>query len=92
MKFFETSKYYSLNKLTYIKLRWIAAIGQLLTINVVNFIFAFEFNFILCNLTIFTGIFSNLYLIYFYKEINLNSKVAFFFLISIFFNLLFYYI
>ena len=27
-------------------------IGQLLTINVVNFIFAFEFNFILCNLTI----------------------------------------
>ena len=80
MKFFETSKYYSLNKLTYIKLRWIAAIGQLLTVNVVNFIFAFEFNFILCNLTILTGIFSNLYLIYFYKEINLNSKVAFFFL------------
>jgi two-component system sensor histidine kinase RegB len=80
MKFFETSKYYSLNKATYIKLRWIAIIGQLLTINVVKFIFIFDFNFIFCNLIILAGIFSNLYLIYFYKGTNLNSKLAFFFL------------
>ena len=80
MKFFETSKYYSLNKTTYIKLRWIAAIGQLLTINVVKFIFAFDFNFILCNLIILGGVFSNFYLIYFYKEINLDNKWSFYFL------------
>ena len=80
MKFLEASKYYSLNKATYIKLRWIAIIGQLLTINVVKFIFAFDFNFILCNLTILAGVFANFYLIYFYKEINLNSKWAFLFL------------
>ena len=80
MKFFETSKYYSLNKTTYIKLRWIAVIGQLLTINVVKFIFNFEFNFILCNLIILGVVLSNLYLIYFHKEINLNSKLAFLFL------------
>lgn len=80
MKFFETSKYYSLNKTTYIKLRWIASIGQFLTINIVKFKFNFDFDFILCNLIILAGIFSNFYLIYFYKEINLNSKLAFFFL------------
>ena len=80
MKFFKTSKYYSLNKTTYIKLRWIAAIGQLLTINVVKFIFAFDFNFILCNLIILGGVFSNFYLIYFYKEINLDNKWSFYFL------------
>ena len=80
MKFFETSKYYSLNKTTYIKLRWIASIGQFLTINIVKFKFNFDFDFILCNLIILTGIFSNFYLIYFYKETNLNSKLAFFFL------------
>lgn len=80
MKFFETSKYYSLNKTTYVKLRWIASIGQFLTINIVKFKFNFDFDFILCNLIILAGIFSNFYLIYFYKEINLNSKLAFFFL------------
>ena len=79
MKFFETSKYYSLNKTTYVKLRWIASIGQFLTINIVKFKFNFDFDFILCNLIILAGIFSNFYLIYFYKEINLNSKLAFFF-------------
>ena len=80
MKFFETSKYYSLNKTTYIKLRWIAVIGQLLTINIVKFIFTFDFNFILCNFIIFGGVFSNFYLIYLHKETNLNSKLAFLFL------------
>ena len=80
MKFFETSKYYSLNKTTYLNLRWIALIGQFLTINVVKFIFAFEFNFFLCNLIILGGVFFNFYLIYFHKEINLNSKWAFLFL------------
>ena len=46
MKFFETSKYFTLKKSTYINLRWIAIIGQLVTINLVYFILDFKFNFI----------------------------------------------
>ena len=49
MKFFETSKYFSLKKSTYINLRWIAIIGQFITINVIYFIFNFEFDLILEN-------------------------------------------
>ena len=50
MKFFETSKYYTLKKSTYISLRWIGIIGQLVSINVVYFFFNFEFDFISSNL------------------------------------------
>ena len=58
----------SLNKSTYINLRWIGILGQFITINSVKFIFGFEFNFILSNVIIFIGALSNLYLIYFYKK------------------------
>ena len=80
MKFFETSKYFQLNKATYINLRWIAIIGQLLTVNLVTFFFKFEFNFIISNFIILLGIFSNFYLIYFHKESYLTNKFSFFFL------------
>ena len=56
----------SLNKSTYINLRWIGILGQFITINSVKFIFGFEFNFILSNVIIFIGALSNLYLIYFF--------------------------
>ena len=39
MKFPETSKLYSLNKSTYSNLRWIAYIGQLFAILIVEFFF-----------------------------------------------------
>ena len=81
MKFFETSKYFSLKKSTYINLRWIAIIGQLITINSVYFIFNFKFNFLLSNLIILVGIFSNLYLIYINKKTQLLDKAAFIFLL-----------
>ena len=55
MEFENTSKTYYLNKLTYTNLRWIAIIGQFITINSVKFIFNFEFNFILANLIVFLG-------------------------------------
>ena len=44
MKFFETSKYFSLKKSTYINLRWIAIIGQLITVNIIYFVFDFRFS------------------------------------------------
>jgi two-component system, sensor histidine kinase RegB len=80
MKFFETSKYFSLKKSTYINLRWIAIIGQFITINVIYFIFNFEFDLILENSVILIGLLSNLYLIYINKNTQLSDKIAFLFL------------
>ena len=62
MKFFETSKQYSFKKSTYVTLRWIGIIGQFAAVNFVYLILNFKFNFILSNLIIILGIFSNLYL------------------------------
>ena len=80
MKFFETSKYFSLKKSTYINLKWIAIIGQLVTINLIYFVFNFKFNLILENLIILIGVLSNIYLIYFNKNTQLLDKTAFLFL------------
>ena len=89
MEFLETSKYFTLNKPTYIKLRWIGIFGQLVTINLVKFFFEFEFSFIQSILIIFFGVFSNFYLIYFHKENFLSNKLSFFFLIIDIFQLSF---
>jgi len=80
MKFFETSKYFSLKKSTYINLKWIAIIGQLITVNLVYFIFDFKFNLILENSIILIGVLSNLYLIYINQNTQLSDKIAFLFL------------
>ena len=80
MKFFETSKYFSLKKSTYINLRWIAIIGQLVTINLIYFVFNFKFNLILENSIILIGVLSNLYLIYIIQNTQLSDKLAFLFL------------
>ena len=81
MRFFETSKYFSLKKSTYINLRWIAIIGQLITINLIYFIFNFKFDLILENSIILIGILSNLYLIHINKNTQLSDKEGFFFLL-----------
>ena len=81
MKFFETSKYYSLKKSTYISLRWIGIIGQLISINIVYFYFKFDFNFTSSILIIFGGILSNLYLNLIYKKTQLSERSALVFLI-----------
>ena len=81
MKFFETSKYYSLKKSTYITLRWIAIIGQLISVNLVYFYFDFKFDFKSCNLVIFFGILSNIYLINVYKKTQISDRSALIFLL-----------
>ena len=81
MKFFETSKYFSLKKSTYINLRWIAIAGQLITINFIYFTFDFKFDLIIGNLIIFVGILTNFYLVYFNKNTQLLDKEAFIFLL-----------
>jgi len=81
MEIDQSIKTYSLNKITYLNLRWIAIIGQFITINSVKFIFGFEFNFILANIIVFLGAISNLILIYSYKKNQLSEKLSFYFLI-----------
>jgi len=87
MKFFETSKFHTLKKSTYISLRWIGIIGQLISVNVVYFYFNFEFDFILSNLIIFIGILSNLFLIFIYNKTQLSDRSALIFLIIDIFQL-----
>ena len=81
MEFFETSKYFSLKKSTYINLRWIAIIGQLITVNLIYFIFDFKFGIIYGNSIILIGILSNFYLIYINKNTQLIDKTGFVFLL-----------
>ena len=87
MRFFETSKYHTLKKSTYITLRWIGIIGQLISIYTVYFFLNFDFPFILANLIIFVGIFSNLFLIYIYKKTQLSDRSALIFLLIDIFQL-----
>ena len=87
MKFFETSKFHTLKKSTYITLRWIGIIGQLISINIVYFYFNFEFNFIYSLLIILVGAFSNIYLFYIYKKTQLSDRSALVFLLIDIFQL-----
>ena len=87
MKFFETSKFHTLKKSTYISLRWIGIIGQLISVYIVYFFFNFNFNFILSNLVIFIGILSNFYLIFIYNKTQLSDRSALIFLMIDIFQL-----
>ena len=81
MKFFETSKFYTLKKSTYVTLRWIGIIGQLISVNLVYFFLNFDFNFIFSNIIIFLGVLSNLYLFYIYEKTQLSDRSALSFLL-----------
>ena len=81
MKFFETSKYHSFKKSTYITLRWIGITGQLISVNFVYFFLDFKFDFLSSNIIILFGALSNLYLIYIHKKTQLSDESAFIFLL-----------
>ena len=76
MKFSEvfTSKdSVQLDKKTLVFLRWIAIVGQFLTISIVYFIFKFELPFLYCSLIIFIGVLTNIYLQFKFKSNQLNN-------------------
>jgi len=87
MKFFETSKHHTFKKSTYISLRWIGIVGQLIAVNFVYFFLNFKFNCFASNTIIFFGILSNLYLIFIYKKTQLSDRSAFIFLVIDIFQL-----
>ena len=83
MKFSEvfTSKdNIQLDKRTLVILRWIAIIGQYLTISIVYFILKFELPFFYCSIIIFIGILSNFYLQFKFNKNQLNNFTSTFFL------------
>ena len=81
MKFFETSKKFTLYKSTYVNLRWIAYIGQIISILLVQFYFKFDFDYIPCLIVVFLSILSNLYLQFKIQENQLNNETASIYLI-----------
>ena len=76
MKFSITSNLYSLNKSTYVNLRWIAYLGQLIAILFVQFLLNFSFNYIVCILIIFFSVLTNFYLQFKIKENQLNNTFS----------------
>ena len=76
MKFLKASNLYTLNKSTYVKLRWIAYIGQLITILFVQFLLNFKFNYFICILIIFFSVLTNLYLHFKIKGNQLNNVTS----------------
>ena len=62
LEIFKSENNIHLDKKTLVILRWIAIIGQFLTINFVYFILNFNFPFLYCLLIIFFGILTNIFL------------------------------
>ena len=76
MKFSEvfTSKdNIQLDKKTLVILRWIAIIGQYITISIVYFILNFELPFFYCNIIVIFGVITNCYLQFIVKENQLSN-------------------
>ena len=76
MKFFETSNLYSLNKSTYVNLRWIAYIGQLIAILIVEFVFKFNFNYFACIAILLFSVLTNLYLQFKIKKNQISNFIS----------------
>ena len=72
-EFFTSKDNIYLDKKTLVSLRWIALVGQYLTISIVYFIFRFELPFFYCSLVICTGVLSNIYLQFKFKKNQLNN-------------------
>ena len=81
MEFLKTSKLYTLNKSTYVNLRWIAYIGQIIAILTVQFFLQFKFNYFICITIIFFSVLTNIFLQFKIKENQLKNNNSTFFLI-----------
>ena len=79
-EFFTSKDNIQLDKRTLVILRWIALIGQYVTISIVYFIFKFELPFFYCSLIIFLGVLTNFYLQFKFKKNQLNNFSSTFFL------------
>ena len=70
---FKSEENLQLEKKTLVFLRWIAIIGQLITIYTVHFIFKFQLPILYCSLIIIFGAITNLYLQFWFKKNELST-------------------
>ena len=73
MEFVKVSNLYSLNKSTYVNLRWIAYIGQISAILIVHFFLKYNFHYIICISIVFFGILTNFFLQFKIKDNQLSN-------------------
>ena len=73
MEFLKASKIFYLNKSTYLNLRWIAYIGQISAILIVQFFLQFDFNYFVCISIVVFSILTNLILQFKIKDNQLNN-------------------
>ena len=86
---FKSEENLQLEKKTLVFLRWIAIIGQLITIYTVYFIFNFKLPILYCSLIIFFGAITNIYLNFWFKKNELSTLDSTFFLFYDLFQLSF---
>ena len=79
-EFFTSKDNIQLDKKTLVILRWLAIIGQYLTISIVYFFLKFKFPYFYCSLVILAGTVTNFYLQFKFKKNQLNNFTATFFL------------
>ena len=79
-EFFTSKDNIQLDKKTLVILRWIAIVGQFLTISIVYFVLKFELPFFYCFAIIFIGVLTNLYLQFKFNKNQLNNFTSTFFL------------
>jgi len=79
-EFFTSKDNIQLDKKTLVILRWIALVGQYVTISIVYFVFKFKLPFFYCSLVIFIGVLTNFYLQFKFKKNQLNNFASTFFL------------
>ena len=72
-EFFTAKDNIQLDKKTLVILRWIALVGQYLTISIVQFVFKFELPFLYCSTIIFIGVLTNFYLQFKFQKNQLNN-------------------
>ena len=76
MKFDDNSDVFTLNRTTYINLRWIAFIGQISSIFVVEFLLNFKFNYLPCLIIIGLGVITNIFLQFKIRENQINNFIS----------------
>ena len=73
MEFIKASNLYSLNKTTYVNLRWIAYIGQIIAIFIVQFFLKYDFHYFICISIVLFSVLTNLFLQFKIKDNRLNN-------------------
>ena len=76
MELGKASNLYSLNKSTYVNLRWIAYIGQFIAVLTVQFILKYNFDYFICILIIFLSVLTNFFLHFKIKTNQLNNNFS----------------